>query len=132
VALYKAPNSHLQKPSKPHCSPRASTYICDRESSSRKPVAFEILHREKTNKVFGSVFTRLLALFSVDVDVPAASSLSISTSNQYASSDLISFFSLSVVIDVICILFNSLLIKEQPANLFTVEFNLKYVYLFNV
>lgn len=33
---------------------------------------------------------------------------------------------------MIRILFTSLLIKEQPASLFIIEFNLKYVYLFNI
>src|SRR6266508_3375353 len=28
-------------------------YICDRESRSPEPLAFEILHQERANKVFG-------------------------------------------------------------------------------
>jgi hypothetical protein len=34
-------------------SSQPQTYICDRESRSPEPFAFEILHREKENKVFG-------------------------------------------------------------------------------
>jgi hypothetical protein len=56
-----------------------------------------------------SVYTRLLAPFSADVVDPVASTPSFNMFNQYASSDLVSFLSLSVVIDVICILFTSLL-----------------------
>jgi hypothetical protein len=85
--------------------------ICDHESRSPEPVAFEILHWELANKVLGSVFMRLLMFFSsivVDVVDPAASTSSISMSDQYASTDLILYFSF-VVIDVFCILLTSLL-----------------------
>jgi hypothetical protein len=75
-----------------------------RESRPPEPTAFEIMHRERTNKVFGkrphtSAHDLLVdPAFDVVID-PAAStsstlpaSTSISMFNQYTSSDLISYF----------------------------------------
>jgi hypothetical protein len=67
ATLYKVPNSHCQNLSQRELvflplhtsasslwssSSRAPTCIYDRESRSPESVAFEILHREKANKVF--------------------------------------------------------------------------------
>jgi hypothetical protein len=50
---------------------------------------------------------------ATDVVDPAASTSSISISNQYALSNLISYFSLSVVMDVLCVLLASLLANNM-------------------
>jgi hypothetical protein len=56
---------------------------------------------------------RLFTIFSSIMSSTLSSTLQASTSismfNQYASSDLISYFSLSVVIDAFCILITSML-----------------------
>jgi hypothetical protein len=98
------------------------TCIYDRESRSLKPVAFDILHRERANKVLGSVFIRLLMFFSStlllrcirscyfdDVDPTASPTLSTSMSYQYTSFDLISYFSSSIMVEVSCLFMISLL-----------------------
>jgi uridine phosphorylase len=77
----------------------------------------------------------LLSLTIGDVVVPAASPSSLGMSNQYTPSNLISYFTLSVVVDV-CVLLTSLLGNNMLVS-FTVvydlylEFNLESVYVFS-
>jgi hypothetical protein len=75
-----------------------------------------MMHRERTNKIFEkrphAIACYLLVVPAIDVFIdPAAStsltspaSTSINMFNQYASSNLISYFSLFVIIDVFHVL----------------------------
>jgi hypothetical protein len=64
---------------------------------------------------------------STDVVNPAASPSPFSMSNQYAPSDLILYFSLSVVIDVVCLLLTSLV-----GNIMLVYLLLFTIYIHNL
>jgi hypothetical protein len=61
-------------------SSRAPTCICDWESRSSEPIAFEILYQESANKVFGKRLHVTARFFLVDAAAaavdPAGSTLS--------------------------------------------------------
>jgi hypothetical protein len=138
VAVYKTPASHRH----PHLTTRervlsplttappmlssssqALTCNCERESRSPELVALNILHRKEANKIFGKRLHATARVLLVDHVANVV--------NQYASSGLISDFSLSIVFRHVQP------VRKQCTGVFIIardlysDYNLEYVCFFN-